>query len=147
SFAQRTVLNVARARARGVELGAEIVVSGAKLRAAFTAQRPRDEDTGRRLQGRAERFGTIEASRDFGSAWSAGLTITATGSRFDSADEAPASRLPGYATVDARVRYRIDKRWSVEVAGANLGDRRYENVVGYDAPRRSVFLNIRFEAF
>jgi len=48
---------------------------------------------------------------------------------------------------DARVRYRWTKQWSVELSGANLGDRHYENAVGYDAPRRSVFLSLRFEAF
>ena len=41
----------------------------------------------------------------------------------------------------------FDKRWSLEFAATNLGDRRYENVVGYDAPRRAVLLSLRFESF
>ena len=49
--------------------------------------------------------------------------------------------------VDARVRYAFDKRWSTELSATNLGDRRYQSAVGYDAPRRSVMLNVRFEAF
>jgi vitamin B12 transporter len=111
-----------------------------------TLQRPRDEDTGKRLQGRAQRFGSLDASRRFG-AWSAGLTLFASGERFDSTDEAPASRLPGYAVLDARVRYVIDRHWSAELTATNLLDKRYEGAVGYDAPRRGVFLEVRFDAY
>jgi vitamin B12 transporter len=146
SFAEATVLNVANARARGVEAALEGRWLQTRFRAALTAQRPRDEATGKRLQGRAELFGTLEATRDFG-AWSAGVSVLASGARFDSTDESPASRLGGYAVVDARVRYTFDKRWSAQLSATNLGDRRYEGAVGYDAPRRGVMLSVRFESF
>ena len=146
SFAEGTVLNVARARSRGVEAAVEGRWLGTTLRASVTAQRPRNEDTGMRLQGRAELHGAFEAARSFGP-WSAGLTLLASGPRFDSINEAPASRLGSYAVVDARVRYTFPKYWSVELAANNLGDRRYESAVGYDAPRRTLMLNVRFEAF
>lgn len=146
SAADSTVENVARARVRGVEAVVEGRWSAMRLRASFTAQRPRDQDTGARLQGRAERFGTLQVARDFG-AWTAALTVVASGARFDSANQDPASRLPGYAVVDARVRYAFDKHWSAELAATNLGDRRYENAVGYDAPRRGVLLSLRFESY
>ncbi len=146
SLARATVLNVARGRVRGIEASLEGEWRGTRLRAALTAQRPRDEDTGKRLQGRAERLGSLELSRRFGS-WTATVGAVGSGSRFDSTDESPASRLPGYAVVDARLRYAIGKQWAVEVAAANLGDRRYEGAVGYDAPRRSVLLSVKFEAF
>lgn len=143
---ETTVQNVARARVRGIEASVEGRWLEARWRGSLTVQRPKDEDTGLRLQGRAEMFGTMSAERDFGP-WRAGLTLTASGDRFDSTTEDPAMRLPGYAVVDGRVRYAIDKRWSVELAATNLGDKRYENVVGYDAPRRSVLLSVRFESY
>lgn len=142
-----TVQNVNRARIRGVEASLDTTWAGIDWRAALTAQRPEDEDTGKRLQGRAERFGTLEATRRFGEAWSAGVTVFGSGERFDSTDEAPSSRLGGYAVVDARVRYKISQRWSAEVTATNLFDRKHESAVGYDAPRRGVMLNVRFEAF
>ena len=77
SLAQATVLNVARGRVRGIEASFEGEWRGTRLRAAFTAQRPRDEDTGKRLQGRAQQLGSLEVSRRFGS-WSA--TVGALGS-------------------------------------------------------------------
>jgi len=146
SPAAQTVLNVSRARIRGLEASLDAAWLGVRWHAQATAQRPRDEDTGLRLQGRAQRFGSVEASRAFG-AWNLGLAVFATGARFDSIDEAPDSRLPGYAVVDARVRYKIDKHWTAELAATNLADKRHESAVGYDAPGRSVFLDVRFEAY
>jgi vitamin B12 transporter len=143
---QLTVLNVAKARARGVEASIDATWLGTRVRATLTVQRARDDTTGLRLQGRAQQYGSIDATRRFGP-WTAGVSVLASGARFDSTDESPASRLGGYAVVDARVRYAFDARWSAELSAANLGDRRYESVVGYDAPRRSVMLGVRFEAF
>jgi vitamin B12 transporter len=143
---QATVLNVARARSRGVEASVEGAWLGTRLRATLTAQRPRDEDTGFTLQGRAERYGSVDASRSFGP-WTAGVTVTASGQRFDSTNEAAATRLGGYALLDARVSYRFARFWRAELAATNLADRRYEGAVGYDAPRRAVMLSVRFDAF
>ena len=141
------VVNVGRARARGVEATIDAAWLGLKWRGSATGQRTEDEDTGKRLPSRAEAFGSIDVSRDFGSAWNAGIRITATGERFDSRTEDPAYHVGGYAIVDARVRYRVNKHVTAELAASNLGDKRYETVVGYDAPRRGVLLNVRFEAF
>jgi vitamin B12 transporter len=112
--------------------------------AAF--QKPRNEETGAQLPGRAERFGRLEASRSDGP-WSVSGGVTASGERYDSTDEAPASRLPGYGIADATVRYKVDRNWSLELVASNLFDKRYENSVGYDAPRRAIVFNVRFEAF
>ena len=69
----------------------------------------------------------------------------ASGDRYDQPGEV--ARLPGYATFDARMRYAIDRRWSLELAGTNLADKRRETSVGYDAPRRAVLVSLRFEAY
>jgi len=141
-----TVMNVSHARVRGVEAEADLTWIGIRWRAALTVQRPRDEASGARLQGRARQFGTLQASRTLG-AWTLGASVTASGDRFDSLDEAPATRLAGYARLDARVRYAIDKRWAVELAAVNLADKRYEHALGYDGTRRGALLSVRFDAF
>ena len=139
-----TVVNVNRARIRGVEASVDAAWLGVRWRASLAAQRPRDEDTGKALQGRAQRFGTFEGS--YGrQEWSVAAGVTASGERFDSTDESRASRLPGYATLFARATWRIDRKWALDVTAANLLDKRYESAVGYDAPRRGVFLNLRFD--
>ena len=99
-----------------------------------------------RLQGRAEQLGSFDATykwRDF--TFSAG--VLASGPRYDSPNEDPATKLGGYAVVDARVTYSFKKFWSAQLSIANLGDKRYESAMGYDAPRRTIFLQVSFQAF
>jgi vitamin B12 transporter len=144
TYVYPTMLNVRRARIRGVEASAEGRLWGLDWRGSLASQDPKDEDTGYQLQGRARRFGRLEASWASGD-WTVSGGLTAASERFDSANEAPESRLPGYAIADATVRYAIDKSWSMEVVASNLFDHRYEHAVGYDAPRRAVLLNLRFE--
>jgi hypothetical protein len=86
---------------------------GIKWKASVTFQEPRDEDTGKRLHGRADRFGTSRP-RALGFV-DRGLTVHASGDRYDSPDEREGTRLPGYATADARVRYTIAKHWTAEL--------------------------------
>jgi vitamin B12 transporter len=146
TFVFPTVMNVKRARIKGLEGALEATWLDIRWRATFTAQDPRDDETGKRLPGRAERYGSLEASRSFGP-WTVAGTVLAVGDRFDSTTEDPAQRMPSYALLDARVRYRFAKLWSVELSATNLTDKRYENAVGYDAPRRSILLSVRFDAF
>jgi vitamin B12 transporter len=137
--------NVRRARIRGVELDAGTQWWGTNLRASLTVQRPKDDDTGLQLRSRAKQFGAVHASRSWG-AWQGGLSIIATGARFDSANESAASRMGGYATVDANIRYAIDKQWNVALAVNNLGDKRYELAQGYNMPGRQAMLTVNFNA-
>lgn len=141
-----TVVNVDKARIRGVEASAEATWWNIRFRASVTGQRPENEATGARLQGRAEQFGTLSAMRSWG-AWTGSATVHASGDRYDSPNEAPASRLGGYATVDARVAYRYAPHWTVEVSAVNLFDKKYETSVGYEGARRGVMLSVRFDAF
>lgn len=137
--------NVRRARIRGVEVEGSTRFWNTNIRMAVTGQRPEDEDTGKRLQGRAETLLTLNLDRTWGK-WRVGTTVTHTGERFDSTTEAPSSRMSGFTLVDANVRYALDKRWSIELAATNLADKRYELAQGYNAPGRLVMLNVKFAA-
>lgn len=137
--------NVRRARIRGVELAGRTQWQGTNFRMAVTRQRPEDEDTGKRLQGRAETLVSLNLDRSWGK-WRVATTVTHTGARFDSTTEAPASRMSGYTLVDANLRYAIDKRWSAELAAANLANKHYELAQGYNASGRLVMFNLKFAA-
>jgi vitamin B12 transporter len=138
--------NLSRARIRGWEIQAGTSVAGLTIKAALTLQRPEDRDTGKQLRSRAEQFGSLSAARNFGQ-WDVSGDIVASGARYDSNDEAPATRMGGYTLLNANVRYKIDKTWSVEVVGQNLTDKKYELAQGYNTPARSVFVNVRAVAF
>ncbi|MEP7155518.1 MAG: TonB-dependent receptor [Betaproteobacteria bacterium] len=138
--------NLARARIRGWELQAQASFAGMTVKAALTVQRPEDRDTGLQLRSRAKRFGSISAARSIG-AWDVSGDIVASGARFDAGNEAAASRMGGYTLLNTTVRYRINKTWSVEIVGQNLGDKKYELAQGYNTPARSVFVNLRAVTF
>jgi len=144
TYAAPTMQNVNRARIKGMEATIEGFAGPVKVRGSLSVQRPQDEETGYRLQGRAERFGRLELEHVRGP-WRITGGVTASGDRYDSANEAPGTRLAGYATLDAVLRYRIDGNTAIEFSGANLADKRYEHAIGYDAPRRSFLLRISFE--
>ena len=138
--------NLARARIRGWEAQAATSFIGVTIKAALTVQRPEDRKTLDQLRSRAKRFGSINAARNFGS-WDVSGDIVASGARFDSSNEAPATRMGGYTVVHAALRYRINKTWRVEMVGQNLTDKKYQLAQGYNTPSRSVFLNLRVIAF
>ncbi len=138
--------NLSRARIRGWEIQADTSFAGMIVKAALTVQRPEDRDTGAQLRSKAKRFGSLSAARNFGK-WDVSGDIVASGARFDSSNEAAATRMGGYTVISTNVRYRIDKTWSMELVGQNLTDKKYELAQGYNTPSRSVFLNVRAVAF
>ena len=144
TYVAPTMQNVSRARIKGMEATIEGFAGPVKVRGSLSVQQPKDEETGLRLQGRAERFGRLELEHASGP-WRITGGVTASGDRYDSANEAPGTRLGGYATLDAVLRYRIDKSTAIELSGANLADKRHEHAIGYDAPRRSFLLRLSFE--
>ena len=97
-------------------------------------------------RSRAKNFGSLSVERGIGQ-WTIGSDIVASGRRYDSATEAISSRMGGYALVNARVAYQVNKLVSVEINGQNLTDRQYELARGYNPPNRSVFLNVKLVGF
>ena len=138
--------NLQRARIRGWELLGDTRFVGMTIKTALTVQRPENRDTGEQLRSRAKRFGSLSAARDFGT-WEVSGDVVASGARFDSSNQATGTRMGGYTVVNANLRYRIDKTWSVELVGQNLTDKKYELAQGYNTPSRSLFLNVRAVAF
>lgn len=138
--------NTRRARIRGAEVSAKTTVAGVMLNASATFQRPEDVETRKQLSSRAKAFATFSASRDIG-LWNVNGTIISSGARFDSADESPESKMPGYATLNLNARYQINKLWSVSLSMQNLTDKTYELSRGYNTPERNVLLTARMAAF
>lgn len=134
--------NVAKARIRGTELSYDGQFRETRLRAKLTLQEPKT-DAGFQLQRRAKRHGSVLASRAFGQ-WKVGAEVVASGERFDSSRESPASHLPGYALFNLTVSRSITPEWSVDLRWNNIRDRKYEVVQGYNTPGSNVLMNIRW---
>ncbi len=136
-------INVARARIRGIEMSWQARWLDTAIQARLTVQDPKSEDTGFQLQRRAKRHGSIVAARDFG-AWHVGAEMLASGARFDSPSEAPATRLGGYAVVNLTLARRLSPAWAVELRWNNVANRDYELVQGFNTPGSNAMLSLKW---
>ena len=139
-------VNIRNARVKGWELSGDTTLAGLGLKASFTSQQPIDTDTGRQLRSRAKLFGSLAANRTFGR-WQISSDVVASGRRYDSSVESAGSRMGGYAVVNARVNYQVNKLWAVELSAQNIADRKYEVARGYNPPNRSLFINVKLIGF
>ena len=145
-FVTFTPVNIRKARIKGWELSGDTILAGFGIKASVTSQRPIDAESKLQLRSRAKSFGSLSIDRAIGQ-WRIGSDVVASGRRYDSASEAPSSRMGGYALLNARVAYQVNKNWSVELNAQNVTDREYELARGYNPPRRSVFLNVKLAGF
>jgi vitamin B12 transporter len=140
-----TVENLRNATIRGTQVELRGALGKFIVVASGTWQDPVDDQTGKQLQGRAKSFGSLDISRSWGD-WRVSAWVTGTGARYDSNTEAPSTRLPGYAVAGANVRYRLDREWSLDLTGNNLGNTKYSLATGYTQPGSTVLLTIRYDA-
>jgi vitamin B12 transporter len=141
--AAATPQNVDEASIKGVELAYDGALLGWELRARLTLQDPVNDRTGKRLPRRAEFFGNLGITRSFGR-WRVGGEVVGAGERFDSLDEAPASRMDGYAIVNLVAGYSIARDWKIDLRWNNVLDTDYELAKGYNTPGSNVFLTLQY---
>ena len=139
--------NVDTARIRGVEL-----VLGSQLlswdwNANYTLLEPENRsggaNDGNELARRAKQLFNLDLDRRLG-AFSLGASLHAEGQRFD--DLANNKPLSGFATLDLRGEYRIDREWRLQGRVANLLDADYETAGGYNQPGQALYLTVRYQA-
>ncbi|MBS4099014.1 MAG: TonB-dependent vitamin B12 receptor [Sulfuricella sp.] len=138
--------NVNTARIRGLEGNAGMQVAEWRINAGLTLLDPENRSAGsyqgKRLARRAEQTLRLDLDRDIGPA-RIGATLIAAGERYD--DLANTRKLGGYATLDLRAEYALDKEWRIQAKAVNLFDRAYETASFYNQPGRSVFLTLRYQ--
>ena len=135
--------NLNEANINGVELAYQGRVLGFDIGLRVTLQNPENADTGKQLPRRAEDFGSLTVARIFGR-WKFGGEVLANGPRFDSVDENPATRLPGYGIVNLIATYAIAKDWKVDVRWNNIFDKDYALAYGYNTPGTNVFVALTY---
>ena len=92
---------------------------------------------------RAETFGSFSLAGAAG-ALRYGVEIVASGARFDTAANAPASRLAGYALLNLRAAYVFSPACTVSVRWNNALDKDYELVRGYNTAGSNVLLSLDY---
>ncbi len=137
--------NLPKARIDGVTLAYEGRWRAVDLSASYDHTDPRNATAGhanedKLLPRRAPDMLRLGADWQ-AAAWSAGATLAAASHRFD--DAANATRLGGYATLDLRVRWALERRLSLGVELNNAAGKSYETALGYPQPGREVFVTLR----
>ena len=138
--------NIGRVRSDGIEAGATQHVS-ANVYTAFSytyLHRDEDEKTGLRLLRRPKHSGSFSTGYRNG-AVDTNIAVIRTGQREDSMAVLPFSRVTNrsYTTIDVNTQYHLS-HLTPFVKIENLGNARYEEVVGYASPGRRVIVGVKF---
>src|SRR5262249_29547570 len=103
-----------------------------------TLQNPRNADTDTQLLRRPKRKLDSVVERTFGERIRIGAEWVASGKR----DDVNSVTLPGYALLNLRASYDLNRDWRVGARLENAFDRVYELAHGYNTPGRSGYLEV-----
>lgn len=133
--------NVARATLKGASLKGGAQLGPVRLSATADFLDPTDANTGRVLQRRAKRFGTLRAETTL-SAWTLGASVVGSGARFD--DAANRTRLGGYGLLNLDAQLAIAKDWRLQLNVDNAFNRDYQTANFYQQAPRTWFVSLRY---
>jgi vitamin B12 transporter len=136
--------NVDRAENRGIELSWSGKLAGLDARSALTFQNPEDKTTGLGLLRRADRFGSLSLGKHFGAFdWRA--EVLASGSHPDvHATSSSRVTVPGYAVLNLNLGWKPARDWKLNGKLANLLDKDYALVHGYNTQGRAAFIELAY---
>lgn len=130
-----TVMNVGRARTRGLELAGKVTLPGAvEVRAAYTFLEADNLTAGTRLLRRPRHSGSLDLWRDFGGGISAGTGVVFVAQRED-VNAATFATIDGedYAVIRVYGAWQVTPRVALKARLENLLNEHYEEVNGYPA--------------
>lgn len=134
--------NIPRSRIDGWSAQVSARQGDWRWRVAHDTLDPRNELTGRQLPRRARQQTSAGLDWQRG-AWSAGASVLRLSTRFD--DVANTRPLDGFTTVDLHAAWALAPDWRLQLALNNATDRVYETALGYNQPRRSLHLSMRWQ--
>lgn len=136
--------NVARSRIRGVEGQLGVNWDTWRSQLSVTWLDPRNRTPGKPntlLPRRAQRTARLDLDRQL-HRFSVGGTLFVSGRSFDDLNNT--KRLGGYSVIDLRAGWQVDRSWLLQLALANVLDKRYETAQYFKQPGSSVFLTLRY---
>ena len=142
--------NIARTRARGVELGLALrPVEGFIVQAAYSfidsENRSPGVNLGRDLARRPHDSASVSADYRFPFGLQIGGTVLMIGDSFDNA--ANSVRLDGYALASLRAELPVGRRLSLYGRVENVADERYQTVAGYGVLGRAAYGGVRVRLY
>ena len=140
-LASSKLMNIGRARIRGIEAGYDIRMRPWEAHIAVIAQNPKDEVSGETLARRAKGSLTASLSYDAGR-YRIAADWLATGKRRDS----PFSSVynAGYGLLNLTALLHLNVHWTLQGRVENLSDKRYTLADGYNTAGRSLYVELRY---
>jgi vitamin B12 transporter len=143
-----TMENVSSVTLKGATFHYELHNGPWNWKFAYDALNAKNDDTGKLLQRRAPRTGSLEVRRDF-SGYDVGVQVTSTGTRYNNPSNT--QTLGGYTLVNLDTNVQLNKEWSLQGRINNLFDRDYVLVrttfaptSEYVTPGRFLFVGVRY---
>lgn len=136
-----TPTNVASARLEGLTLQGATRLGEVKASASIDFLKARDDETGDRLQRRADRSMTLRAERPFG-ALRVGAEMVASDGRYSKSHNT--DWLPGYAIANVFGQYAVDEALTIEARVDNVFDKDYALIKDFKTGGVSAYLGIRY---
>ena len=131
-------INIDRAAIDGVELTHAWRGGAWSIDTNATLQNPRNADTDTQLLRRPKRKLNSVVERAFGERFRIGAELVASGRR----DDVNAVTLPGYALLNLRASYELNRDWRLGARVENVFDRFYELAHGYNTAGRSGYVEL-----
>ncbi len=136
--------NVDHARIRGLEAGYHYNAESWSARLDAIAQEPHDSDTGKQLLRRARRSLSAAIAYQLAS-YQLGTELLVSGPRPDvDAITFADTTVGGYALLNLTAATTLTHDWRLDGRIENLFDRSYQQVAGYNTPRRGLFVSLRY---
>lgn len=132
-----------KAQIDGVEFDMTKEIFGWKNKLGFEFLSPRDRETNQRLARRADAILNYDLSRSFGGI-DLGANVLARGNSYEVDWLGRSHEVSGFATLDLRTAYHIDKNWMLSAKLNNLLDKDYQLVDTYNTAGRNFFFSIHY---
>jgi vitamin B12 transporter len=133
--------NTAHAVIQGVTLSGGFMVMDVRLTASADFLSPKNSDTGKLLQRRAQREGKMRAEWAWAD-WLMGAQAQVVGKRFDDVNNTKA--LGGYALYGLDASRHLTPETSVVLRVDNLANHAYQTAMNYAQAPRTVFIGLRW---
>jgi len=133
--------NVGKSQIDGIEAEISKEWLGWNGKLSLNLLSPKNRTTNARLPRRTEKTLSFDLSKSFGQ-FDLGVNVLAQGDRFD--DTANKTKVAGYATVDLRTAYHINKHWMLSANLNNLLDKQYQLIDTYNTADRNFFVSIHY---
>lgn len=133
--------NIGKAKVEGIEATITTQLAKLDIRASATLQNSQNQTDDTVLKGRSRHFANIEVSKKW-QQFQVGAILQMNGPRIDAFTN---RQLSGYSVWDMSFVYQPNKDWTLYTKLANVFNRIYQTIYGYNTPSRGFYLTLAWQ--